>query len=203
MEILQIIITGIFSLIVALVSVWLKHHLDSKKKIKDDEHYESLSNNDIDTMLEIQKFLDEFRKKWNLDRIGIFQFHNGGKFFNGVPMKKYSQSFESVASGISSIKQLNQTILVTEHPGLMKGLNEKDFFDIDCSDPCLDYIRGKLEQAGILQIINSPIRTLSGQLIGFLQIQCVKNKINISKELEEEIEDLVSNISGYLIRKNK
>ena len=92
MELLQIIITGIFSVVVAFGTVWIKHFLETKKKVTDEENYERISQQDIDSMLEVQEFLDEFRVRWNVDRVGIFQFHNGGKFFHGVPMKKYSQT---------------------------------------------------------------------------------------------------------------
>ena len=200
MELLQIIITGIFSLAVALGSVWLKHSLDVRKKASDDDKYESISQKDVDTMLEIQNFIDCFREKWDLDRVGIFQFHNGGKFFHGVPMKKYSQTFESVSHGVSKSKEHNQSVFVTEHPSLIKHLSEKDFFHVNADDPVLDYIRGKVTEEGILQVVSSPIRTLSGQLTGFIQLHTVKHKIKITKELEEEVKNLVSNISGYLVK---
>lgn len=200
LELLQIVVTGVFSLMVALGSVWLKHSLDVKKKASDDENYERISQQDVDTMLEIQSFIDNFREKWDLDRVGIFQFHNGGKFFHGVPMKKYSQTFESVANGVSKSKEHNQSVFVTEHPSLIKHLSEGDFFYVEADDPVLDYIRGKVTEEGILQVISSPIRTLSGQLIGFVQLHTVKKKIKINKELEGNVHDLVTNISGYLIK---
>lgn len=201
MELLQIIITGVFSVIVAFGTVWLKHFLDSKKKASDEENYERISQNDIDSMLEVQEFLDDFREKWHLDRVGIFQFHNGGKFFHGIPMKKYSQTFESVAHGVSKSKEHNQSVFVTEHPSLMKHLSEREFFHIDAEDPVLDYIRGRVTDEGILQILTAPIRSLSGQLIGFIQLHTVKHKIDISEELEIETTDLANNLSGYLIKK--
>lgn len=201
MEILQILITGIFSVIVALGSIWLKHYLDSKKKSVEEANYEIISQKDVDSMLEVQEFLDQFRQKWVLDRVGIFQFHNGGKFFHGVPMKKYSQTFESVSPGIAKAKEHNQNVFVTEHPSLMKNLSEQDFFYVNAEDPVLDYIRGKVTEEGILQILSAPVRTLSGQLIGFVQLHTVKHKIEINEELEDEVFELVSTLSGYLIRK--
>jgi hypothetical protein len=201
LEILQILITGIFSVIVALGSIWLKHYLDSKKKSVEEANYEIISQKDVDSMLEVQEFLDQFRQKWVLDRVGIFQFHNGGKFFHGVPMKKYSQTFESVSPGIAKAKEHNQNVFVTEHPSLMKNLSEQDFFYVNAEDPVLDYIRGKVTEEGILQIISAPVRTLSGQLIGFVQLHTVKHKIEINEELEDEVFELVSTLSGYLIRK--
>lgn len=201
MELLQIIVTGLFSTIVALGSIWLKHYLDQRKKNSEESQYERISQQDVDSMLEIQNFIDSFREIWNLDRVGIFQFHNGGKFFHGVPMKKYSQTFESVSHGVSKSKEHNQSVFVTEHPSLMKHLSEKDFFSVNAEDPVLDYIRGRVTEDGILQVASAPIRTLSGQLIGFVQLHTVKHKIEFTEELEEAVTVLVSNLSGYLIKK--
>ncbi|NBU97051.1 MAG: hypothetical protein EBS19_02365 [Spirochaetia bacterium] len=200
-EITQIIITGIFSVVVAFGTVWIKHFLDNKKKDSDEENCERISQKDIDSMIEVQEFIENFREKWKFDRIGIFQFHNGGKFFHGIPMKKYSQTFESVGYGISKSKEHNQNVFVTEHPSLMKHLSEKEFFSVDAEDPVLDYIRGKVTDEGILQIFSSPIRSLSGQLIGFIQLHTVKHKVEISDDLITEIIDLANNLSGYLIKK--
>jgi hypothetical protein len=201
LEVLQIIITGIFSIIVAFGTVWIKHFLDAQKKSNDEEDYERISQSDIDSMLEVQDFLNEFRAKWCIDRVGVFQFHNGGKFFHGVPMKKYSQTFESVSNGVSKSKEHNQSVFVTEHPSLMKHLTECEFFYVDAQDPVLDYIRGRVTEEGILQIFTTPIRTLSGQLIGFIQLHTVKHRINIREELQEEVIELANNLSGYLIKK--
>jgi hypothetical protein len=201
LEILQIILTGIFSVVVAFGTVWLKHFLDNKKKANDEENYERISQQDIDSMLEVQEFLNEFREKWAVDRVGIFQFHNGGKFFHGIPMKKYSQTFESVSHGVSKSKEHNQSVFVTEHPSLMKHLSEKEFFYVDAEDPVLDYIRGRVTEDGILQILSSPIRSLSGQLIGFIQLHTVKHKIEITDVIIEEIIELANNLSGYLIKR--
>jgi hypothetical protein len=201
LEILQIIITGIFSVVVAFGTVWIKHYLDSKKKTTDEQNYERISKQDIDSMLEVQEFLNKFREKWGFDRVGVFQFHNGGKFFHGIPMKKYSQTFESVSHGVSKSKEHNQSVFVTEHPSLMKHLSEKEFFSVDAEDPVLDYIRGRVTEDGILQIISSPIRSLSGQLIGFIQLHTVKYKVEISDDLVTEIIDLANNLSGYLIKR--
>jgi len=184
---------------VALGTVWLKHYLEMRKTVKDQESYERISSADVDSMVEVQEYLNSFREKWNLDRIGVFQFHNGGKFFHGVPMKKYSQTFESTSPGISRTKEYNQNVFVTEHPSLIKHLNEKEMFCVDSEDPVLDYIREKVHKEGILQIISSPIRCLSGQLIGFIQVHTVKERIKECPELTDDLLDLVSHLSGYIV----
>ena len=202
MELIEIIITGVFSLSVALSSVWLKHYLDVKKLKRDNEKYERISKDDADSMFEVQEYLNSFREKWDLDRICVFQFHNGGKFFHGVPMKKYSQTFESTSPGISKTKEYNQNVFVSEHPSLIKHLSNQEFFAVDAEDPVLDYIREKVNKEGVLQILSSPIKCLSGQLVGFVQIHTIKKKIKINKEIEKELTDLVNHLSGYILAKN-
>jgi hypothetical protein len=83
----------------------------------------------------------------------------------------------------------------------MKNLSEEEFFCVDAEDPVLDYIRGRVRGEGILQILTAPIRSLSGQLIGFIQLHTVKHKIDINDELIVEIIDLANNLSGYLIKR--
>ena len=83
----------------------------------------------------------------------------------------------------------------------MKHLSEKEFFYVDAEDPVLDYIRGRVTEDGILQILSSPIRSLSGQLIGFIQLHTVKHKIEITDVIIEEIIELANNLSGYLIKR--
>jgi hypothetical protein len=203
MELIEIIVTGIFSLSVALGSVWLKHFLDVRKNKRDTERYERISKDDADSMMEIQDYLNRFREKWDLDRIGVFQFHNGGKFFHGVPMKKYSQTFESASPGISITKEYNQNVFVSEHPSLIKHLSNEDVFWVDAQDPVLDYIREKVNKEGILQIFSAPIRCLSGQLIGFVQVHTIKKKIKPCKELESDLLDLVNHLSGYILSNSR
>ena len=88
---------------------------------------------------------------------------------------------------------------MTEHPSLIKHLNEKEMFCVDVEDPVLDYIREKVHKEGVLQIISAPIRCLSGQLIGFIQVHTVKERIKECPELAEDLLDLVSHLSGYIV----
>jgi len=190
--------TGIFSVLAALGAIWVKHYLDvtaiSKKKLDD----ESITSQDVVDMVEIQDFLDKVRDDNNFDRASIFQFHNGGKFFNGVAMKKYSLTFESEAPGIAKIKDTNQNIFVTEHPSLMKNLNENEIICVEASNPALDYIRDRIEEQGILQIVSVPMRSLNGSLLGFIQFLTIKKVITFSDDMSDELIESAQRISGYL-----
>ena len=192
------IISGVFSTIVGFGTVALKNYLDSKQAKKQKEENESITGKDLESMMEIQEFLDDIIDKWNLDRGSIYQFHNGGKFFNGVSMKKYSLTYESTAPGIVKVKESNQNVFVTEHPYLMKQLSENVIFSTLIEDPSLDYIRDRLEEQGIVQIISIPIRSLNDVLLGFVQFSMIKNRILITEEMEDDLVQGAQKISGYL-----
>ena len=113
-------------------------------------------------------------------------------------MKKYSLTHESSAPGIARIKEASQNVFVTEHPYLIKQLSECSILSMSIEDSQLDYIRDRLEEQGIVQIISVPIRSLNNTLFGFVQFSMIKNKINVTQEIEEDLVESAQRISGYL-----
>ena len=196
--IISALISGSFSLIVGFGTVFYKNYLDDKKSHQLKEKNETITDEDVSSMMEIQEFLDDLIQKWEIDRGAIYQFHNGGKFFNGVSMKKYSLTHESSAPGIARIKEASQNVFVTEHPYLIKQLSECSILSMSIEDSQLDYIRDRLEEQGIVQIISVPIRSLNNTLFGFVQFSMIKNKINVTQEIEEDLVESAQRISGYL-----
>jgi DNA-binding IclR family transcriptional regulator len=55
-----------------------------------------------------------------------------------------------------------------------------------------------LEEQGIVQIISVPIRSLNNVLVGFVQFAMIKNKIEVTEEMEEDLVEAAQRISGYL-----
>jgi hypothetical protein len=198
LQIIPVIITSLSTIVVALISVWLKHYLDTQKEERKRKKEECLSGQDVDSMMEIQEYLEGITEEWGFDRAGIFQFHNGGKFFNGVSMKKYSQSYESIGPGIAGVKRENQNVLVTQHPSLMKHISETDFFYVDSKDPVLDYMRERIQNEGIIQIVTVPLRNLSESTVGFVQFYTIKKRVRITEEMKAHLMEAAGKITGYL-----
>ena len=88
--VISALVTGIFSVLITIMTIWSMHHLNAKRNEKQRRKEEQITDNDISQMCEIQEYLDTLAEKWIFDRAAIYQFHNGGKFFNGVAMKKFS-----------------------------------------------------------------------------------------------------------------
>jgi hypothetical protein len=196
--ILTALITGLFSIIVSLITVWSNHHLTARKAEKQRRKEEQITDSDVEDMLEVQEYLNVLVDKWEFDRGAIYQFHNGGKFFNGIAMKKFSLTFESISAGIARVKEVSQNIFVTEHPSLIKHVSCKDFFYIDSDDAVLDYMREKIEEQGILQLITVPLRSLNSTLLGFIQFSTIKHEVEITEEMQTELIEAGRIISGYL-----
>lgn len=192
------VVSGTFSIIIAFGTVFYKNYLDEKKQRKLKEKSENISADDVSSMMEVQEFLDSLIKKWSIDSGCIYQFHNGGKFFNGVSMKKYSLTYESTAPGIAKMKDSHQNVFVSEHPYLIKQLSENSIFSTPIEDPSLDYIRDRLNEQGAVQIISVPMRGLNNTLLGFIQFNMIKNKISVGEEMEEDLVEAAQRISGYL-----
>lgn len=192
------LITSITTVVVTLITVWSKHRLDTMKKEKDRAKEEQITPDDVNIMMEIQEFLDALIKQYDFDRAAIYQFHNGGKFFNGIAMKKFSLTYEAISPGIERVKELNQNIFVTEHPALMKHMSEKDYFFVNGDNPVLDYMREKIEEQGILQLATVPMRSLNGNLLGFLQFSTIKHPIENIEEIGHDVIESVQRIAGYI-----
>ena len=102
-DVIQTLITTVGTICVALITVVVKTKLDyriSQKKKKEDE---IINEVDAIEMIAVQEWLETFRKNYHFDRASIFQFHNGGKFFHGKSMKKFSMTYESVAPGYEKL----------------------------------------------------------------------------------------------------
>ena len=61
----------------------------------------------------VHENLTILRSESGADRVQVGQFHNGGKFLDGSPMKKFSVSHESCAAGVSFEFQNLQAVQAT------------------------------------------------------------------------------------------
>ena len=166
-SIISTIITTFGSIIVALITVVVKTKLDARKAKTEKEKEEVIDEAGVEEMVLVQDWLHDFRQKYEFDRVGIFQFHNGGKFFQGKSMKKFSMTYESVAPGYEKIKRTQQNVLASEYPQWISNMLKKKCFANIVSE--LDpQSRVELEALGIQQFVTVPIYCLKGALIGFI-----------------------------------
>lgn len=74
----------------------------------------------------IHETLTDLRIKAKADRARIGHFHNGGKFLDGTPMKKFSITHESCERGVSYDGGNLQNILVTMFWNLIQIMRDNE-----------------------------------------------------------------------------
>lgn len=195
--IIMSIIAGVSSITVAIITVVVKDYLDRKKTSAAKEKDETIAESDLQEMVIVNDWLSNTRSKYGFERMAIFQFHNGGKFFQGKSMKKFSMTYEATAPGYEKVKRTMQNILCSEYPKWITGMLHKKAFSTLTAD--LEFKeKHELEQMGIQQFVTVPIYCLKGALIGFIvgyNISDIDN--NIKGKFVSLVEDSKF-ISGYL-----
>ena len=195
------IISSITSLIIAFLTVVVKTWMDNKKLQKKVESDECMKTEDIGDMMYVQEFLENLRKEFHFDRVGICQFHNGGKFFKGHSMKKFSMSYESTAPGIEKVKRNIQNIMVSEFPHLVNGLLSHDNITLNQTSEGYPNTTRDMVITGVVLSIYIPIRGLTGDLGGFIVCQNItEHSIKIDEDVLEDMTNMANQISGYLIK---
>jgi hypothetical protein len=196
-EIIQTLITTVGTILVALITVVVKTKLDyrlaqNKKKVD-----EAINETDAFEMLAIQEWLNNFRINYDFERASIFQFHNGGKFFHGKSMKKFSMTYESVAPGYEKLKRLQQNILTSEYPQWVTRMLSDKCFITDTQD--MDYKDQKeLEKLGVTQFVTVPIYSIEKQLVGFIVGHNIGDKDKDVLTYQEQMIEDAKILSGYV-----
>jgi hypothetical protein len=197
-SVLVAIITGLSSITVAVITVIIKNWLDQRKALLTKEKEETLQESDLEEMVLIHDWLEQFRERYDFERTAIFQFHNGGKFFQGKSMKKFSMTYEAVAPGYEKIKRTQQNILASEYPKWISTMLKKKCF-ANLAEEMDPKEKFELEAMGIQQFVTVPIFCIKGALIGFIVGYHISDiDTNVREKFVPLVED-AKFISGYLL----
>lgn len=181
-----------------VILTYLKHklYLRTKEiKKKNDDFITS-----IETQETINKSLNKLQEKYDLDRIWIAQFHNGGNFYPGnKSMKKMSITFESTAPGVAADIMKMQSLPVSFFSSALQKLNsgaESVVTDVHTEE---DYaLRSFWENRGANMVYIFPIRCLEGSFIGILGVDLVKRDDQLSNEVYDSLKTEATLLSGYV-----
>jgi len=189
------VVTTLIGSLTTLLTIWYRNKLEKEKKAKSCMITAAVEE---DTIL-LDK-LKEIRESVGACRAAIYQFHNGGEYFTGKSMKKYSMTYEQVEKGIERIQQQNQSMPVSGGIKLFASLLENrtaHFNDVqkDFPETLLKY---QLLDNGIESIYTWAILDLNKRVIGIFTLDYIKEKREISKEELDNIQLTVIKLAGYL-----
>lgn len=189
-------LTGILG---PILLVLVKHKLFNKdkelEKRKKDFQY-ALETQDL-----INTSLNKLQLKYNLDRLWIAQFHNGGNFWPGnKSMKKMSMTFESTAPGIAADIMKMQNLPVSFLSPVLQKLTDNDVtgitIDVYTEE---DYaLRSFWENRGVQTVYLFPIKCLESDFIGIFGVDFVKRDGFVTDEVYDQLRAEALTLSGYI-----
>jgi len=189
-------LTGILG---PILLVLVKHKLFRKDKEMEKR------KKDFKQSLEVQELintsLNKLQLKYNLDRLWIAQFHNGGNFWPGnKSMKKMSMTFESTAPGIAADIMKMQNLPVSFLSPVLQKLNndEATGISIDMYTEEDYALRSFWETRGIQTVYLFPIKCLESDFIGIFGVDFVKRDGFVTDEVYDQLRAEALLLSGYV-----
>jgi len=125
-RILEVLVTSVSSIIVALVGAgFFRQMRDKQEKSRSKEKLmEQIKKDEIGHLA-----IRDVRRSYNADRVYIWQFHNGGSFYTTSPMQKLSITYERCSDGLERKAEKNQNHLITSFTSYIKDtMNGKMYF---------------------------------------------------------------------------
>jgi len=199
-------LTNLYPLVAAFLTgiagpvglTYVKHKLRTKNRQLDSRKTDF--ENTIETQELINKSLNKLQEKFDLDRLWVAQFHNGGNFYpGGKSMKKMSVTFESSAPGVATDIMRMQNLPVSFFSSSLQKLNNGEESVVTDIHTEQDHaLRSFWENRGANTVYIFPIKCLEGGFIGILGVDLIKTDgflpENIYKELK--LESIL--LSGYV-----
>lgn len=165
---------------------------DLEKRKKDFQH--SLEIQDL-----INTSLNKLQNKYNLDRLWIAQFHNGGNFYPGnKSMKKISITFESTAPGVAADIMKMQNLPVSFLAPTLQRLTTEDGITIDVYTEEDYALRSFWENRGVQTAYLFPIKCLESDFIGIFGVDFIKRDGFLTDEMYNQLKNEALLLSGYV-----
>lgn len=189
-EIVVAVITGSAT----LLSMFLKNKYDEARFKKINPVVDSFTNDEA-----ILNKISEIMDKVGSDRIYILEFHNGGKFYSGRSMQRFTMSYEICRPGISHEQSKYQGLLLSNFNNFAKAYIQEDIIAVpDVSKVEDDNLRAVYGYEGVESVYAYPIKDLNNKIIGLMVVNYIKAKKALTPQQIEYIRQNAELISGYL-----
>jgi len=172
--VLQALITSIASVIVALIGAgYFKRYTDRQKEtFSKSKLMEQIRKDEI-----VHLALRDLRRKYNCDRIYIWQFHNGGNFYTSAPMQKTSVTYERCSDGLERKSERFQNTIISTITSYIKDVLNLEMFYYEVKDMPDIAIRSVCQSYGSQSHAGAPIYDDKEHLVGILSMDWVFSEI--------------------------
>ena len=181
--VLQALITSIASVIVALIGAgYFKRYTDKQKEsFSKSKLMEQIRKDEI-----VHLALRDLRRKYNCDRIYIWQFHNGGNFYTSAPMQKTSVTYERCSDGLERKSEKFQNTIISTITSYIKDVLNLEMFYYEVKDMPDIAVRSVCQSYGTQSHAGAPIYDDKEHLVGILSMDWVFSDIPEEFITEEE-----------------
>jgi hypothetical protein len=189
-------LTGVLGPLIILLTTYFLNSLKVKSKNKRRDDF----NITITVQQKINSTLNFLQEKYNLDRIWIAQFHNGGNFYPGnKSMKKLSATFESTKPGISTDLMKLQSLPISFFSNVLTEMNDsKSGVIVETHGVRENAFKDFWLHRGVHRSYMFPIICLDGDFIAILGIDFNNIDGRLSDELYKELEGEAKLLAGYV-----
>lgn len=192
-EVIVAFITGVLG---PLLVIFLNNLLNKKKS-------SDMVVDTLDVSEHITNALEHLKDEFEIDRVWITQFHNGGHFYpTGKSMAKFSIIYEVVSTGVPSIQNQFQSIPVNLFYKSINQLLQNDIIEInDFKDEeiCTYNLRALAEVYGAKSLYLFAIKSIDNKFIGSMGVEYVKKKNKLDMESINHLQNHASIIGGVLM----
>jgi len=173
-RIVEVLITSVTSIVVALVTAgYFKQMRDKKEKIKSKEKLiEQIQRDEI-----VHLAIRDVRRRYNADRVYIWQFHNGGSFYTTSPMQRLSITYERCSDGLERKADKNQNHLIANFSSYIKDVMDGTMFYPDINDIDDIGFRSLSQSSGVKSHCSAPIYDKEQHLVALLCLDWVFSEI--------------------------
>jgi hypothetical protein len=185
---LETVLTSVTSIVVALIGAgFFKHYNDKKKDgLSKSKLMEQIKKDEI-----VHLAIRDLRRKYNADRIYIWQFHNGGNFYTYSPMQKTSITYERASDGLERKSERYQNILISHYTKYIMDVMNGDMFYYEIKKMEDLAIRSMCQSYGTQSHVAAPIYDDKQHLIGILALDWVFSDIPSEFLKHEEFNKLI------------
>lgn len=202
-EILQLFLTSITSVVVALIGAgYFKRYNDTKKEsYSKSKLMEQIRKDEI-----VHLAIRDLRRKYNADRIYVWQFHNGGNFYTTYPMQKTSITYERVSDGLERKSERYQNMLISNFTSYIKQVIDGNMFYYEMNDLEDLLIRSMCQQYGTQSHVALPVYDDKQHLIAILSLDWVFSDVpeeylsenQFNKLIKEDLTKEANSLKNYI-----